>query len=183
MTKHIFMVLMLLLGSKADSLVKCSACIFVVGPHQDIALCSITNCCVHLSSLSLTWWWLPRYPWGKRKRVSLLWSSLVNSCRLLFMWDNLCPTIVRKYANLNKITIPCFEFWMRWREGAGVDLFVQLQRGDHISKLLETVFIMIMMIMYSLKVVIFMMMLVMFAQLQREGDHISKLFNFHFSLS
>ena len=26
-------------------------------------------------------------------------------------------------------------------------------------------------------------MLVMFAQLQREGDHISKLFNFHFSLS
>ena len=72
---------------------------------------------------------------------------------------------------------------MRWREGAGVDLFVQLQRGDHISKLLETVFIMIMMIMYSLKVVIFMMMLVMFAQLQREGDHISKLFNFHFLLS
>ena len=56
---------------------------------------------------------------------------------------------------------------MRWREGAGVDLFVQLQRGDHISKLLETVFIMIMMIMYSMMVVIFMMMLVMFAQLQR----------------
>ena len=72
---------------------------------------------------------------------------------------------------------------MRWREGAGVDLFVQLQRGDHISKLLETVFIMIMMIMYSMMVVIFMMMLVMFAQLQSEGGHIGKLFNFHFSLS